>query len=197
MANKLSNKGFTLIELLVSIVLVVILFVSFGTFFINYTTLYYGLQTDSSNSVQMAQELERIASVLRGLSDIVSATPNSLTAYAYFSPDDTYVSLINYYVNSTNNEVLATVTPMTSNPPTGSPITSQAKTYTIIPNYYQPSGGSLFNYYDVSGALLTQPISEEKAILSISINLSSPASHNVKGQQLSTEIMIRDRKVST
>lgn len=145
----------------------------------------------------MAQELERISAVLRGLTDIVSANPNSLTAYAYFSPNDSYVSLINYYINSNNNEVLATVTPMTSNPPTGNPITSESRTYTIISNYYQPPGGSLFSYYDISGNLLIPPISNEKTILSIGINLSSPASHNLNGQQLSTTVTIRDRRVNT
>lgn len=74
LSNRLNNKGFTLVELLVSIILVVLLFISFGTFFINYTTLYYGLQTDASNSVEMAQEIERMASVLRGVTDITSAT---------------------------------------------------------------------------------------------------------------------------
>ena len=76
-SNKINNKGFTLIELLVSMIMVVLLFISFGTFFINYTTLYYGLQTDASNSVQMTQEIERIASVLRGVTEITSASSDS------------------------------------------------------------------------------------------------------------------------
>lgn len=157
-------------------------------------TLYYGLQSDSINSIQMTEEIERIASVLRGLTDIVSATPNNLSAYAYFSPNDTYVSLINYYVNAAGNEVLATVTPMTSNPPNGTPITSETQTYTIISNYYQPSGQGLFTYYDSSGNILSQPITEEQVISSIGINLSEPATHNANGQQLSTIVTLRNRR---
>ena len=194
---KIKDNGFTLVELLVSIALVLILFISFTTFFVNYMTLYYGLQSDASNSIEMAEEIERIAGVLRGLTDITSATPNNLTAYAYFSPNDTYVSLINYYLNSSGNQVLATVTPMTSNPPTGTPITSEQKTYVIISNYYQPSGQGLFSYYDSSGNELSQPITNEQDITSISINLSEPATHNSNGQSLSTTVTIRDRMVST
>ncbi|MCL5113355.1 MAG: prepilin-type N-terminal cleavage/methylation domain-containing protein [Patescibacteria group bacterium] len=200
MANRIKNNktGFTLIELLISIALVLILFISFTTFFINYMTLYYGLQSDASNSIEMAEEIERIASVLRGLTNITTATPNSLTAYAYFAPNDQYVSLISYYLNSAGNQLLATVTPMTSNPPTGTPITSEQKTYVIISNYYQsPSGQGIFSYYDSTGNELSQPISNEQDISSIAINLSAPATHNSNGQSLSTTITIRNRRVST
>jgi prepilin-type N-terminal cleavage/methylation domain-containing protein len=195
--NNRQQSGFTLVELLISIVLVVILFVSFGTFFINYMTLYYGLQSDSTNAIEMTQEIERMASVLRGLTNITSATPNSLTAYAYFSPNDTFVSLINYYVNASGNEVMATVTPMTGNPPDGTPISSEATTYTIISHYYQPSGKSLFTYYDSAQDVLSQPITNQELISSIGINLSEPATHNANGQQLSTEVTLRNRIASS
>lgn len=194
-SNKINNKGFTLIELLVSMIMVVLLFISFGTFFINYTTLYYGLQTDASNSVQMTQEIERIASVLRGVTEITSASSDSLSCYGYFSPDDTYVSLINYYVS--NNEVFASVTPMTADPPGGTPITSETKTYTVITNYYDPLGSGLFSYYDSSGNLLSLPISNERSISSVGINLSTPASHNKQGQQMSTTVTLRNMRIST
>lgn len=195
LTNKLNSKGFTLVELLISIILVVLLFISFGTFFINYMTLYYGLQTDASNSVQMAQEIERIASVLRGITDINSASANNLSCYGYFSPNDTYVSLIDYYVN--NNEVFVSVTPMTANPPGGTPLTSETKTYVILSNFYSPTGVGLFSYYDSSGNLLVPPISNQRSIGSIGINLSTPASHNSQGQQMSTTVTLRNRRISS
>lgn len=193
--NKLNSKGFTLVELLVSIILVVILFISFGTFFINYMTLYYGLQTDASNTVQMSQEIERMASVLRGITDINSASAYNLSCYGYFSPNDTYVSLIDYYV--VNNVIYASVTPMTSNPPGGTPITSETQTYVILSNFYNPTGSGLFSYYDSSGNLLVAPITDQRIISSIGINLSTPATHNSQGQQISTTVTLRNRRISS
>jgi len=188
------EMGFTLVELLIVISLVAIVFISFSSFFTNYLILYSKYQQDANNFTELAEQSQRIADVLRGATDIVSDSANSLTAYAYFSPDDTYVSEVNYYVSASGTEVMASVTPMTANPPIGTPITSSTKTYTVISNFYQPAGGSLFTYYGTSSTLLTLPISDEHSIMEIQVNLAEPASHSKNGQTLSTTVSLRNRE---
>jgi len=190
------QTGFTLVELLVVISIVAVIFVSFASFFTNYLILYDHYQADGTSFTELSQQSQRVAQVLRGLTDIISESSSSIDIYAYFSPADTYVSQVNYYLNSTNTELLATVTPMTANPPIGTPIPAKAVTYTIIDNYYKASGVNLFNYYDVSDSLLTLPISDEHSIQEIQINLAEPASHNASGQTFSVTVSLRNRKTN-
>ena len=188
------QAGFTLVELLVVISVVAVLFVSFATFFTDYIILYTKYQQDATNFTELASQSQRISDVLRGLTDIVSANSNDLTVYAYFSPNDTYVSLTRYYVSG--NQVNVDITPMTANPPIGTPITANKKTYTIISNLYQPAGGSLFNYYDASGTQLSAPVSDEHSILQIQVNLAEPGSQTKNGQNLSVTVSLRNRKTN-
>jgi prepilin-type N-terminal cleavage/methylation domain-containing protein len=193
-ANRAS--GFTLVELMVVISVVVVMFISFGTFFTNYLILYSKYQQDASAFTELADQSQRIADVLRGVTDIVSESSNNLSAYAYFSPQDTYVSLVHYYLNANGTAIMVDVTPMTANPPIGTPITNSTKTYTIISNYYQAPGINLFNYYDASDTLMSLPISDEHSILEIQVNLAEPASHNQNGQTLSITVSLRNRKTN-
>jgi prepilin-type N-terminal cleavage/methylation domain-containing protein len=187
-------KGFTIIELLVVISVLSVLTVAFGSFVLNYITVYTHYQSDALNFTELAQQSQRVATVLRGLTDIVSESSNNLEVYAYFSPNDTYVSEVDYYIGGTGKTLMASVTPMTANPPIGTPITANTKTYTIISNYYQASGVNLFNYYDVTGTLLALPISDEHTIVQIQINLAEPGTYTKSGQTLSTTVSLRNRK---
>jgi prepilin-type N-terminal cleavage/methylation domain-containing protein len=191
-----SEKGFTLVELLVVIIVVPIIFIGFTEFFDNYLLAYTDLQTNGTNFLELASQSQRIASVLRGLTDIVSESANDLQIYAYFSPSDTYVSLVHYYLNNTGTQLKADVTPMTANPPIGTPITAQLKTYTIISNFYKPPGSSLFVYQDATGATLTPPIADEHSILEITVNLAEPVARYSNGQTLSTTVSLRNRKTN-
>ena len=188
--------GFTIVELLVVISIVAVIFISFSTFFTNYLILYSKYQTDGSNFTELASQSQRVAQVLRGLTDIVSDSSNDLVVYAYFSPVDTYVSQVHYYLGNNGKTLYADVTPMTANPPIGTLETSQLKTYTIISNYYQPAGGSLFNYYDASDTQLSQPIADEHSIMEIQINLAEPATHSANGQTMSITVSLRNRKTN-
>ncbi len=192
--NPGTQSGFTLVELLIVISLVGVIFVTFGSFFTNYLILYSKYQQDANNFTELSLQSERVAQVLRGLTDIVSESANSITVYAYFSPADTYVSEVTYYLNSSKTQLLATVTPMTSNPPIGSAITSETRNYTVISNFYLPTNGTLFNYFGAGGIPLSLPISDEHSIMEIQINLAEPESRNANGQTLSTTISLRNRE---
>ncbi len=189
------HRGFTLVELLIVIVVVGVLFATFGEFFNNNLILFLNQQQNSMNFTELQTESQRIADVLRGATDIVSDQPNQLSVYAYFSPVDTYVSLVNYYLSSNGTQLLAQVTPMTANPPIGTQITSETKTYVIISNYYAPVGSSLFEYYDSGDNLLTPPVSNEKTITGIGINLSEPIAHSKSGQSLNIFVTLRNRSI--
>lgn len=195
---KLGSAGFTIVELTVVMAIALIVSLAAYTIFSTLLNQYFGLQADGSEFTNLATQSQRVANVLRGTTDIVSASANDLTAYAYFSPNDTYVSKVHYYLNSDSTTLYATVTPMTSNPPIGTPIDSQAKTYTIIPSYYAISGLNLFEYLDASGAALSLPISDEHVIKSIKINLAVPANFPTPGgnQQVSLQVELRNRKTN-
>ncbi len=183
-------------ELLVVISLIGIIFATFSSFFTNYLILYSKYQQDSLNFGEMAQQSQRVAQVLRGVTDLVSESSNDLSAYAYFSPSDTYVSIVHYYLAQGGTKLMVDVTPMTANPPVGSPIAGQMKTYTVINNYYKAPGSSLFTYYDANGTVLAPPIGDEHSILQIQVNLSEPASHGSKSQSLSVTVSLRNRKTN-
>ena len=194
----LNRNGFTLIELLVVIVVVGVLYATFAEFFDNNLILFLNQQQNSMNLTELQAASQRIADVLRGTTDIVSDGPNQLSVYAYFSPVDNYVSLVNYYLNSSGTQLLASVTPMTSNPPIGTPITSETQIYTIISNYYNAPGNSLFTYYDLNGDILTPPVSNEQSIINIGINLDEPIanSSNNQVQSINLFVNLRNRKTA-
>lgn len=188
--------GFTIVELLVVISLVTIIFISFASFFTNYTILYSKYQQDATNFTDLAAQSQRISNVMRGITDIITPADNSLLAYAYFSPVDAYVSQVKYYVSATGKSLMADVTPLDANPPSGVLQTAKKKTYTVIPNFYQPSGGKLFQYYDASNSVLTVPIADEHVITQIQVNLAVTGSRNVNGQSMTTTVSLRNRKTS-
>lgn len=172
------------------------LFAAFASFFVSNVGFYTNYQYNATNFSELASQSQRVSSVLRSLTDIVSESANDITVYAYFSPTDTYVSLVHYYLNAKGTALMADVTPMTANPPIGTPITNQKVTYTIISNYYQASGSSLFTYYDTSGTQMNLPINDEHSILEIQVNLAEPVAKYSDGQTLSVTVSLRNRKTN-
>lgn len=158
---------------------------------------YLNLQTDASALTQLSRQTNRVAQVLRGTTDITSVAANDFVGYSYFFPSDTYVSVIHYYISTsgTTKTLKADVTPMSSNPPIGSPITAQMRTYTIIDNFYQPSGVNLFTYTDSSGTALTLPISDLQTIKGVKVSLAAKGS-NGSNQSVSVDVSLRNRKTN-
>lgn len=192
------EQGFTIAELTVVITVAAIVSLIFLTFLNTTFREYLGLQKDATSLSDLAQQSQRITNVVRGSTDIIQANQNDITVYAYFFPNNAYVSLIKYYPSAQNDVLYADVTPMTSNPPIGIPITANKKTYKIIPNYYRPSGVNLFDYVDSSGNALTMPITDLRTIKGIKINLTSQGNgqQNNGVQTISTQVSLRNRKTN-
>jgi prepilin-type N-terminal cleavage/methylation domain-containing protein len=190
------RQGFTLIEVLVVLVLAGLMGAMFYTFFRTNLNTYFSLQKDASGFTDLASQSQRVGNVLRGLTDIVSAGANDIVVYAYFYPSDTYVSLVHYYLSGDGKILYVDVTPMTANPPIGTPVTASKKTYTIIINFNQTAGLSLFTYLDASGNTLSLPITDLKTVKGIRVNMAVASTQPGVNQAMSLQVSLRNRKIN-
>ncbi|HVS58658.1 MAG TPA: prepilin-type N-terminal cleavage/methylation domain-containing protein [Candidatus Saccharimonadales bacterium] len=188
------EAGFTLVELVVVMVIILLVSTSFYEFFRADLGNYLDLQKTASNFTDLASESERLAQVLRGITGVVSASGTDLTAYAYFSPSDTYVSEIHYYLNSSQTALMADVTRMTANPPIGTPISGSTTTYTIIPNFKQPAATTLFVYFDSTNTQLGVPVADVTTIQQIQTNLGVATAQGGSSQPISLEVSLRNKE---
>ena len=191
------QAGFTLVELLVSIVLIAIIGTTFIVFFKSSIFNYLNLQKDATSFTQLDSQAARVSNVLRGVTDIVSADANDLVVYAYFYPSDTYVSLLHYYVVSSNGtmQLKADLTPMSANPPIGTPLTAQMHTFVVINNLYLPTGTNLFDYLSSNGTTLGLPIADLQTIKGIRVNLAAQTASG-GNQAIDVQVSLRNRKTN-
>lgn len=194
-----NNKfGFTIVELLITISILSIVLAMVFPFIIYTFKTYFSLQYENEQYSSVGSHAQRVAGVIRGLDDIISADADELEIYAYFYPNDNYVSQIKYYLSSDQSKLLADVVPYTANPPIGAPITSQQKTYTIIDNFYKVSGINLFKYLDQDNNELSLPISSLDSIKAISVNLAvrGEQGSSPDAQSLYQTVTLRNRKTN-
>src|SRR5689334_7434610 len=91
------QRGFAMVELLISAVIVGILS---GVIFLFFNTAFqdfFKIQQSSITVNDKTRVMYRMAQVLRSGTTISEATANSLTIYAYFSPQDSVLSQVRYY----------------------------------------------------------------------------------------------------
>ncbi|MDB5179172.1 MAG: hypothetical protein JWN01_1115 [Patescibacteria group bacterium] len=150
--RKYANQGgYSLVELLVVITLTMVIAVPLVIFSYKGLTSYEFLQAQSNTSTELSTLSQRMGKVIRGATTVLDAQANTLTIYGYFSPQDTTVKKIRYFISGTNLNIGVT-------PPTGT-----------APNYTYPAAdevvtttrvdlamGStpMFTYYDDSGTQL-------------------------------------------
>lgn len=196
MSRRNDQHGFTIIEL--SIVMVLVGLISTGVYFFINTTLsqYLALHADSSEFGDLAYQSQRVANVVRGLTDVTEATNDGMTMYAYFYPQDAYVSQIKYY--KSNGKLLADVIPLTANPPIGVLQPSKLKTYTVIQNLKSLPGVNMFTYLDSAGAVLATPIADLHTIKGVKVSLSVPTkAPSANGDNTITlSVSLRNRKTN-
>lgn len=152
--------GYSLIELLVVISITSAIAVPLTLFSIKGLTSYAFLQAQSDTALELNTLANRIAKVVRGTSSVDTAQPNTLTIYGYFSPQDTVIKKIRYFIAGTNLNIGVT-------PPTGTApnYTYDAATEVITTTRIDlvMAGKPLFTYYDdagnvLSGAFLTSQV---------------------------------------
>ncbi len=197
--NGNNEQGFTITELLIAIVLIAIIGTTFLVFFKSSLFNYLDLQKDATSFTQLDSQAARVANVLRSTTDIVSVAENDMVVYAYFYPQDTYVSLLHYYVVTSGGlkQLKADLTPMSANPPIGTPVTAQQKTFTVIDDLYQPSGTSLFTYLSASGATLSLPVADLQTIKGVQVNLATTTVSAGGGNQaITVQVSLRNRKTN-
>lgn len=191
------QAGFTLVELLVSITLIAIIGTTFLIFFKSSLFNYLNLQNDATSFTQLDTQAARVSNVLRSATGVNSVSANDLVVYAYFYPSDTYVSLLHYYVVTTNGvkQLKADLTPMSANPPIGTPITAQKRTFVVIDNLYLPTGTNMFDYLSSAGATLSLPITDLQTIKAIRVNLAARTSIG-SNQAINVQVSLRNRKTN-
>jgi len=193
-----SQRGFTLPELMIVMAVIAVVTTAMFTFVSTSVRRYVALQGDSATFGQLATQAQRLAQVLRGATDISAVSADDITAYAYFFPNDTYVSLVHYYKNAAKTQLFADVTPMSANPPIGAPIPSKIKTYTIIDKLHTNGAVQTFTYLDSVGNPLTLPMSDLHTIKGIQISLAVPAdavSPN-SSSTITLQVSLRNRKTN-
>lgn len=195
-AKQSTQQGFTIVELLIVMVVAGILSTTMYGFYGSSFSSYFTLQQEGTNFTELATQTNRIGNVVRGLYDVVSATNSDLVIYAYFSPTDSYTSLVHYYKNAGGTALYADVTHMTANPPIGTTIASTFTTYNIITNYKTISGVNLFDYLDASGNVLSTPITDLHTIKGIRVSLAVPGAASSASQRMSLDVSLRNRKTN-
>lgn len=192
------NQGFSLAEFVIGLAILGIIVVIAYPFFNTTLRQFFVLEQEGLMFGQLSTQSQRIGRVLRGAIDVTQATPTEVTVYAYFAPNDAQTSLIHYYKNTEGTKLFADVTPMTSNPPTGTLLTAQKRTVTIIENFYSAAGVNTFEYLDASGAALTQPIADLHSIKGMRVKLAVPITlpSQSGNDTITTQVSLRNRKTN-
>lgn len=182
--HNLNQRGYTMIELLVVIVITTAIAIPLGQFAISGMKSYSLLEAQSNTSVELNILAGRIAKVVRGATSVVSATPNELKIYGYFSPQDTVTKLIRYTISG--NRLTIGVTP-----PSGPEVTSDVRI--DITNGSTP----MFTYLDDNNnSLGASPTPGTVKQIGVYLSANPAPKLNPKTISLSTNITLRNLKTN-
>lgn len=189
-----NSRGYTIIELLVVIVITTAIAFPLTSFAIKGWTSYTFLEAQSSTSLELNILANRIAKVVRGATSVDTAQANTLIVYGYFSPQDTTIKKIRYFISGTNLNIGVTPPGGTAPNYTYDPATEVVTTTRID---LVMSGNSLFTYYDDAGNQLTGAFATSQ-VKNIGIYLG--ANPNVKQVpkpiSLTTRVTLRNLKTN-
>jgi prepilin-type N-terminal cleavage/methylation domain-containing protein len=146
------EDGYSLLELLVVIVITGMIALPLSTFFIKGLSSFQFIQVQSDTALELQTLTDRVAKVVRGVTNVDTASPNTLIVYGYFSPQDTVIKKIRYFVNGTNLNI--GVTPPSGTAPNYTYLSSD-EVITTTRIDLAMGANSLFTYFDDAGNQLT------------------------------------------
>jgi hypothetical protein len=146
-----NSFGYSLVELLVVISLTSMIAVPLVVFSYKGLTSYEFLQAQSNTSIELSSMSQRIGKVLRGTTGVIQAQANSLTVYGYFSPADTVIKKVHYYISG-NNLIIGVTNPDQATAPFT--YVSNTEQTTIVRVDLAMGSNNMFTYYDDAGNVL-------------------------------------------
>ncbi len=188
------KNGYSMLELIIVIAITGAVAVPLSTFAISGLRSYSYLEAQSNAAVDLNILSGRLAKVIRGATTIDTATANSLIFYGYFSPQDTSIKKIRYFISG--NLIEVGVTPPTGTAPSYTYAAADEKV-TVMRNDMTMGANTLFTYYDDVGTLLTGGFTVGQ-IKQIGLYLAA----NPNPKQLpvplsiSTKVTLRNQKVN-
>jgi type II secretory pathway pseudopilin PulG len=190
----IAQGGYSLLELIIVMGLVAMVAVPLTVFTYKGLSSFEFLQAQSNTSQELTTLAARMTKVIRGATGIVSATDNSLIIYGYFSPADTQVKKIRYFINGTNLNI--GVTPPTGTAPNYT-YNSANEVITVTRVDLQMEGNALFRYYDENGVLLPNgfSLSQVKGV-GVYVAANPRTKQLSKPVSLSTQVTLRNFKTN-
>ncbi len=150
--RNMNTSGYTLIEMLIVLGITTLISLPLGTFYIKGIKGYAYLEAQSQTSTELSTLSQRVVKVIRGTTGILDAQPNTLTIYGYFSPQDTVIKKIRYFVSGSNLSI--GVTPPSGTAPNYTyPAANEVITVTRVD--LAMGSNTLFSYYDDVGNVLS------------------------------------------
>lgn len=146
------QSGYTLIELLVVMSLTMMIAVPLVVFSSKGLTSYEFLQAQSNTSTELSSLSQRIGKVIRGATGVLDAQANTMTIYGYFSPADSEVKKIRYFISGTNLNIGVTKPDSAAQPYT---YNNYPEVITTTRVDLAMAGTPMFTYYDDAGNLLS------------------------------------------
>ena len=180
-----AQQGYSLIELLVVMTLTTMIAAPLVVFTYKGLSSYEFLQAQSNTSIELSTLTQRIAKVVRGTTGVIAASDNTLTIYGYFSPQDTTVKKIRYFISGNNLNI--GVTPPTGTAPNYTYLSAN-EVITTSRIDLQMGATPMFTYYDDAGNMLANGFSTSQ-IKAVGIYVAA----NPRTKQLSVPVSLTTR----
>ncbi len=183
-----------MIELLIVITITGLIAGPLTVLAIKGVTSYTFLEAQSNTSVELNILINRITKVVRGATSVDTASPNTLIVYGYFSPQDSTIKKIRYFISGTNLNI--GVTPPSGTAPNYT-YNSASEVITTTRVDLVMGSKSLFTYYDDAGNLLSTSFLPSQ-VKNIGIYLAAnPSAKQVPVPiSLSTRVTLRNLKTN-
>lgn len=154
------------------------------------------MQQNTVRQNTLSSATQRITRVLRGVTTITDAKPQTLSAFAYFTPRDGTLSKVRYfYDDSLVGSVKVGVIPATGSAPDYTYDTSKERVTTLVENI--DASAPIFGYLDIAGNEATFSPDTYKDIKGIKVNLKTDRIGTaIKAFELKTSVTLRNRKTN-